>query len=110
MDTMGPMVTNPAEDFLVTMMQIADNHGILDQAFGPGSVEDQMDVAQAPDPMQFLDREELMTLVTKFMAIPEPQRTEIANTLRQELPPQVSQRLDAVLRFSQGRDAQVGMK
>lgn len=105
-DQLAPLVSNPAEDFLVTMMQMADDKGVLDSSFQDETVEDQYDVAENPDPMQFLSKEELTLLVQKFMAIPEPLRSQIGEQLRQQLPPQVAQRLDAVVRFVEGRDGQ----
>lgn len=102
-DQLKPMVTNPVEDFLVTMLQIADDKDVLDASFQEETVEDQMDVQENVDPLQFLDEQELVLLVTKYLAIPEPTRTQLGEQLRQELPPQVSQRLDAVLRFVQSR-------
>jgi len=86
-------------------MGIADDLGILDDSFGQQSVEDQLDVAENPDPMQFLSEEQLVSLVDKFVRIPEPQRSQIEQKLKAELPPQVSQRLDAVLRFGMQRGA-----
>jgi hypothetical protein len=88
-------------------MSIADDLGVLDDAFGEESVEDQADLQDADaDPFELLSREQLTRLVTLFLQIPEPQRSQIANTLRQELPPQVAQRLEGIVRFVQGRDAQ----
>ena len=88
-------------------MGIADDLGFLDEAFDPMTVSDQADI-QDPnlDPMQFLSKEQLTTLVNLFMSIPEPERSRIGNQLRTELPPQVASRLDAIVRFVQGRDAQ----
>ena len=93
--------------FVNELMGIADDLGFLDEAFTPMTVGDQADI-QDPniDPMQFLSKEQLTTLVNLFMSIPEPQRSQIGNQLRNELPPQVASRLDAIVRFVQGRDAQ----
>lgn len=100
-DTLRPLVQDEADDFLVTVAQIADDHGILDDAFGPESVEDQADLLENPDPTQFLSKEELMLLAEKFLAIPEEKRTVIEQELRNQLPPEVVQRLEAVLRFAE---------
>ena len=93
--------------FVNELMGIADDLGFLDEAFDPMTVSDQADI-QDPniDPMQFLSKEQLTTLVNLFMSIPEPERSRIGNQLRTELPPQVASRLDAIVRFVQGRDAQ----
>jgi hypothetical protein len=58
------------------------------------------------DPMEFLNEQQLTSLVEKYMVIPEPQRTQIGDELRKQLPPQVASRLEAIVRFVQGRDAQ----
>lgn len=106
-DQLKPFNTGPVEDFLITMMSVADNKGVLDSSFGPQTVEDAADlVDEQSDPMQFLSREELMLLVNKFMMIPEPNRTKLANELRTKLPPNVASRLEAIVRFAQGRDVQ----
>jgi hypothetical protein len=104
---LNPMVQDPVDQFVVELMSIADDLGVLDDAFGEESVEDQADLQDADaDPFELLSREQLTRLVTLFLQIPEPQRSQIANTLRQELPPQVAQRLEGIVRFVQGRDAQ----
>ena len=104
---LNPMVQDPVDQFVVELMSIADDLGVLDDAFGEESIEDQADLQDADaDPFELLSREQLTRLVTLFLQIPEPQRSQIANTLRQELPPQVAQRLEGIVRFVQGRDAQ----
>ena len=100
-DQLSPMITNEMEDFVVELMAVADDLGVLDSAFGQESVQDQADLQDAAaDPMQFLNENQLIQLVTKFQAIPEPDRSKMEQLLRTELPPQVAQRLDAVLRFT----------
>jgi hypothetical protein len=104
---LGPLVQDPTEDFLAELMSIADEVGILDDAFGPESIEDQADLQDVnSDPLEFLSEQQLQILVSKFLAIPEPQRSQIADELRSQLPPQVASRLEAIVRFVQGRDAQ----
>jgi hypothetical protein len=99
--------SGPAGAFISELVGIADDLGFLDEAFGPETVQDQADLQDADaDPMEFLNKDQLTRLVNLFMAIPEPQRSQIGNQLRNELPPQVASRLDAIVRFIQGRDAQ----
>ena len=106
-DHLAPLIQTPMDDFLVTLMNVADQKGVLDAAFQNSTVEDQADLLdQQADPLQFLSKEELQLLITKFMAIPEPDRSKLAEQLRQQLAPAVSQRLDSIVRFTQGRDAQ----
>tara|TARA_Y100000296_G_C5032200_1_gene185440 strand:+ start:237 stop:644 length:408 start_codon:yes stop_codon:yes gene_type:complete len=106
-DNLSPLVQSPAEDFIAELMSIASELGILDEAFGPETVQDQADLQDMQsDPMEFLNEEQLTVLVQKFMAIEEPQRSEIAQQLKEALPPQVAQRLAAIIRFVEGRDAQ----
>jgi len=98
---------DPASNFLMELISIGDELGILDDSFGQPSVQDQADLQDADaDPFELLSRDQLTRLVTLFLQIPEPERSKIANTLRQELPPQVAQRLEGIVRFVQGRDAQ----
>jgi len=100
----------PADDFIAELLSIADDLGFLDEAFGPLSVADQSDLLdENSDPMEFLSKEQLTALVQKFLAIPEPERSEIGNALREQLPPQVAERLEAIVRFVGGRDAQQGI-
>jgi hypothetical protein len=106
---MGPLTEGggPAGAFVNELLGIASDLGMLDEAFGPPSVADQADELDInADPMEFLSKDQLTNLVNLFMAIPEPERTRIGDMLRKELPPQVAQRLEAIVRFVQGRDAQ----
>lgn len=110
-EQLAPMVQDPnagpADDFIAELLSIADDLGFLDEAFGPLSVADQADLLDAnADPMEFLNREQLTVLVQKFMVIPEPTRSQIGQKLREQLPPQVAERLEAIVRMVQGRDAQ----
>ena len=109
-EQIGPLAesSGPAGAFISELMGIADDLGMLDEAFGPETVQDQTDLQDVnADPMEFLNKDQLTRLVNLFLAIPEPQRSQIGNKLRDELPPQVASRLDAIIRFVQGRDAQV---
>jgi len=101
---LSPMVTNEMEAFIVELLGVADDVGVIDDAFGQPSIEDQADILDtSADPMQFLNEQQLTSLVQKFLAIPEPDRSNLEQTLRAELPPQISSRIDAVLRFVQQR-------
>ena len=102
-EQIGPLAesSGPAGAFITELMGIADDLGMLDEAFGPPTVQDQTDL------QEFLNKDQLTRLVKLFLAIPEPQRSQIGDQLRNELPPQVASRLDAIIRFVQGRDAQV---
>ena len=101
-DQLKPMVNDPVSDFLVSFMDVADRKGVLDQAFGPQTVADQADsVDQNADPMELLDINDLKLLVGKYLAIPEPMRSQIGNKIKSSMPPQVAQRLDAAVRLVQ---------
>jgi hypothetical protein len=107
--TVAPLAgEDPASIFFAELMAIADDHGLLDSAMEEQSPEDQADLADpaSADPLQFLSREELAKLVQLYLAIPEPQRGEIGDMFREQLPPHVSQRLEAVIRLIGGRGAQ----
>ncbi len=109
-DHLKPFNSGPVEDFLIELLGVADDLGVLDKSFGPPSVADQLDVMdQNSDPMQFLNRQQLESLISKFMAIPEPQRSQIAEKLKQSLPPQVVERLSSIMRLTSGRDVQQQM-
>jgi hypothetical protein len=103
-DALTPLAQDPVDDFMIALMGVADDLGIADTISQPDSIEDQVDL-QDPnaDPMEVLNEQQLIELVTKFDMIPEPQRSEIEQTLRAELPPQVASRLDAVIRFVRQR-------
>jgi hypothetical protein len=96
--------------FVNELLGIADDLGFLDEAFGPPSVADQADLQDVnADPMELLSRDQLTRLVDLFLAIPEPERSRIGNMLREQLPPQVAERLEAIVRLVQGREAQQGI-
>ncbi len=102
-ESLSPMVESPIDDFLAELLSIADDVGILDQAFQEPTVEDQVDLQDTQaDPLQFLSREQLTILIQKFLAIPEPERGQLGAQLKEQLPPQVAQRLDAIVRMVQG--------
>jgi hypothetical protein len=96
--------------FVNELLGIASDLGFLDEAFGPPSVADQADLQDVnADPMELLSRDQLTRLVDLFLAIPEPERSQIGNMLREQLPPQVAERLEAIVRLVQGREAQQGI-
>ena len=97
------MAQNPMDDFLVELMSIADELGVLDEAFQPPSVSEQVELQSGNnDPMEFLSREQLTILVQKFLAIPEPQRSQLKSELEEKLPPQAAQRIASIIRLVQG--------
>jgi len=83
--------SDPADAFLGELVSIAAELGILDESFGPPSVADQADVLDVnSDPMEFLNQQQLTSLVEKYMVIPEPQRTQIGDELRKQHPPSMT--------------------
>lgn len=105
-DTLGPLVQDPVEAFLVELTSIGQEAGILDQAFQEPTVEDEADLQDAQaDPTEFLSEEQILKLVELFLAIPEEQRAEIENAIREAVPPRTAQRLEAAVRFAQQRGA-----
>lgn len=109
-ESLAPFNEGPVQDFLIELMAVTDDVGALDASFQQPTVEDQMD-EQDPnaDPMEVLNESQLMSLVNKFLAIPEAERAQIEQLLRKVLPPQVIQRLEAVVRFAQQRGAGQGV-
>ena len=77
---------------------------------GTASVEDEADALDiGSDPLEFLSEQQLTTLVQKFMAIPPEEQGPLVEQLRQTLPPEMVKRMEAIIRFVQGRSAQVGV-
>ena len=108
-DTLTPLAQDPAEQFLAEFMSIASEAGILDEAFQEPSIEDQADLQdQGANPLEFLSEEQITRLVSLFLAIPEPQRTQMEQQIREAVPPEVANRLDAAIRFAQQRGAGQG--
>jgi len=88
-------------------MGIADDLGLIDEAFGPETVEDEADALEVDsNPLEMLSKEQLVRLVDLFFAIPEEERAPIEAQLREELPPQIASRLDAIIRFVRGQASQ----
>jgi hypothetical protein len=108
-EQVGPLTQEggAAGAFVNELLGIADDLGFLDEAFGPPSVADRADELDADaDPFEFLSREQLTSLVQLYLAIPEPERSEIGDMLHNELPPQIADRLAAIVRMVEGRDTQ----
>jgi hypothetical protein len=101
LDTFGQLAQgDPLGEFASTLLQVAERNGIdLDTAFGDPTVADEADQLEGQDPLAALGKDDLMLLVQKFLAIPDEQRMQVEKTLREELPPNIAKRLDAVLRF-----------
>jgi len=110
-DQLSPLVQSPMDDFLNELVSIADDTGVLEEAMsGTASVEDEADALDiGADPLEFLSEQQLTTLVQKFMAIPPEEQGPLVEQLRQTLPPEMVKRMEAIIRFVQGRSAQVGV-
>jgi hypothetical protein len=112
-DAMEPLVQgDPLTDFINSLIRVFESKGLdLNEVMsGEPSVEESADL-QDPnvDPLELLSMEELTMLTKKFMAIPEPQKSELVSQLREALPPHIAQRMEAVLRMVEGRETQVGV-
>jgi hypothetical protein len=107
-DVMQQGVQDPVGDFITTFIKIMESKGIdLDEAMGNLSVGDQSDLLdEGADPLEFFSREELTILVEKYLAIPEPERSQIGQQLASQLPPQVGDRLASIVRMVSGRESQ----
>lgn len=109
-DALAGQIQTPMEDFLVELMGIADDVGLLDEVMQPGNgnIEDQADLLDPnSDPLELLNEQQLRSIMEKFTALPPNERSQIVNMLREQLPPNVAKRLEAILRFSKGRETQV---
>lgn len=104
-EALTPLNTgDPVEAFLTEMMSVAQETGVLDEAFQEPSIEDQADLQDInANPLEFLNEEQITRLVQLFLAIPEQQRVEIDAELRKVLPPAAMQQWDAAIRFGQQR-------
>ena len=103
-ETLTPLVQNPAEAFLAALMSVASEVGVLDEAFQDSTVEDDIGL-QSGDAIdnELLDQQQITELISLFMAIPEPQRSELEQQIRAAVPPNVLRRLEAAVKFTQQR-------
>ena len=108
-ETLSPLVQDPVEAFLVALLGVADEIGVLDEAFQDSTLEDELD-EQAPTEGsgEFLSEQQITEIISLFMAIPEPKRSQIEQQMREVLPSHVMKRWDAAIRFTRQRGAGQG--
>ena len=108
-EQLAPQMTgDPVEAFLVEVMSIADEAGILDEVSGGGGVEGELDaVGGVDDMMEFVNEAQLTKLVQMFEQIPPEQRSQLEAAMRESFPPAIVQRLDAFVRLLRQRGSQV---
>ena len=95
--SLRPMVENEVDDFMVTLFEIADAHGALDEAFQEGAnIEDRLESLDS-DALEGITREELITLVDKFMKL-DPQVQEQMLAMVREEDPKLHSRIMAAIR------------
>ena len=103
-EVLTPLAQDPAEKFLAALMSIASELGILDEAFQDATVEDDVDIqGEGVADNELLDEQQITELATLFMAIPEPQRSELGQQIKEAVPPNVFRRMEAALKFTQQR-------
>jgi hypothetical protein len=103
---LGPLVSGPVDDFIVTLLSMMDDRGILNEAMSPAppSIEQQVDDAepiQEGDPLEYFSRAEIETLVAKFEATPPEFQQQIIQALQAE-DPRAAQRIQAAIRMVRG--------
>lgn len=100
--SLRPLVTNEMEDFLMTLMELADSHGILDEAMsGEETIEDRIEAIDA-DALQEFSQEEWVLLVGKFQKLPPEVQQQLLDLVRQEDPKLHARILAAVRMTSRG--------
>lgn len=106
--SLRPLVESEVDDFMVTLFEIADAHGALDEAFQEGaSIEDRLESLDS-DALEGITREELITLVGKFMKL-APELQEQMLTMVQEEDQKLYSRITAAIRmFSPSKQMGVG--
>ena len=105
---LGPLVSGPVDDFIVTLLSMMDERGILEDAMTPGAaaVEDQVDdlePMQEGDPLEYFNLEEIELLTSKFEATPPEFQQQIIQNLEAE-DPRAAQRIRAAIRMVRGKD------
>ena len=102
---------DPVQEFFVEIMGMGDDHDLLDSIQAEPDVESQLDEASGVndqlDPMAEIGQEQMQVLVQKFNAIPPERQHEVVDLFRQELPPEMFRKLEAVVRLMSGRETQV---
>jgi hypothetical protein len=96
--SLQPLVQSPTDDFVVSLLDLADKHDALDSAMMPDSVEDQADVAGDEDVRQFLQKDEMQMLLDKWSKVP-PEFQQLLLTKLQEASPRVHKRVMAAMRM-----------
>jgi hypothetical protein len=101
--TLGPMVTNEIEDFIVSAMELMDTKGILDESMsGQKGLDDSADLADPnADPRELMSMEEIELLVSKFEKTPPDFQEQIMQAMRAENPA-LEQRIRAAIRLVRG--------
>jgi len=103
-----PHVQDAVDDFVVTLLSMMDERGILEDAMTPGAaaVEDQVDdlePMQEGDPLEYFNLEEIELLTSKFEATPPEFQQQIIQNLEAE-DPRAAQRIRAAIRMVRGKD------
>ena len=101
-EAIKPMVQDATSDFMHTFISIIESHGLSidDLMSNKPSVLDQADSVDAnADPLEILNREELMILVGKFEAIEPDMQNKMIATFKKELHPATFKMLETVRRF-----------
>jgi hypothetical protein len=88
------LVDSPESDFLMTIITVLDDMGILDETFG----DIQGDVLPEDDTSDELSREQIELLLGKFKALPPETQESLAAQMQQEAP-DIFQKIQAGLRL-----------
>ncbi len=108
-EALTPLAQTPSEKFLAALMSVGQETGTLDDAFREPSIEDEADEQDPnPNPLELLNEQQIIELVELFLAIPEPERSQMEQQIRESVPPNVANQLDAAVRFAQQRGAGQG--
>ena len=102
--SLRPLVTNEMEDFLMTLIELADSHGVLDESMNPNgsdSIEERIESIDA-DAMQEFSRDEWILLVGKFQKIPPEVQQQLLDLVKQEDPRLHARILSAIRMTSRG--------
>jgi hypothetical protein len=89
------MVQSPDDDLAVTLLEMADKMGILDEIFSPDGGEQPFE----EDPRQDLSREDITLMVTKLRATSPEMQQKVMQALEAEAPPEVFQKIQAGMRL-----------
>ena len=98
-------VEDEAGEFITYFVELLESKGIdLDDAISTNP-EDVLDVASGDvaDINQFLTEDDLVQLVTRFVALPPELQGQLETEFRKVMPPEFIQRLETVKRFVIGK-------